>query len=257
MALFVDGPVATVDLLTDYDSNVLAVSASERINLTTKLMLAHDAMYLELVRLMRRSEFYTERYLWIPHRGIENVIWSKALEIWQVYQGLALVYRDAYYSQVNDRHQARAAEYSVLANTARRELIESGLGLAASPLRRPSQPIVSLLPASEVGGTFYFSISYTNDQNQESSGSVILAVNMADGNAADLTLGLPPVPNATGWNLYAGPAPDQMFRQNDSPLVLTSDWAYLPSLALTSGFGLPTGQTADQHWPLHRFLQRG
>lgn len=257
MSLFVDGPIATVDLLSQYDSNVLTVSAAEGINLTGKISLAHEAMHLELQRLIRRSEFCSEQWLWVSHRGIENVVWSKSLRVWQVYESLALIYRDAYYSQLNDRHRARAEEYTVLASKSRRDLVEYGLGLASHPVRRPQQPVTALVPASEVGGTYYFSVTYLNNLSQESSGSSLLSVDVTDGNAADLTLGFPLTSNVTAWNLYAGMAPEQMFKQNDQPLLPATDWCYLPSLAITSGMGIPEGQLPDQHWPLNRFLQRG
>ncbi len=89
MALFVDGPIVTVDLLAQYDSNVLDVSVAEGINLTTKILLAHEEMHLELQRLIRRSEFCSEQWLWVTHRGIDNVVWSKSLKVWQVYESLS------------------------------------------------------------------------------------------------------------------------------------------------------------------------
>ena len=257
MSLFVDGPIVNVDVLAQYDSNVLAVSAAESINLTAKISLAQETMHLELQRLIRRSELCSDQWLWVPRRGIENVVWSKGLRVWQVYEALATIYRDAYYSQLNDRHRARADEYSILAAKSRCNLVEYGLGLASHPVRRPAQPIASLVPASESGGTYYFSVSFLNDFSQESDGSPLLSVDVTDGNAADLTIGSPVGTNVTGWNLYAGIAPEQMFKQNDQPLPLASDWCYLPSLAVTSGTVIPQGQLPDLHWPLNRFLQRG
>ncbi len=257
MALFLDGPAVTVDTLTEYDANVLSVAAAEGINLTTKISLAQEAMHLELVRLLRRSEFSDFHLLTSQGRDIDSVVWSKAMRVWQVYRSLSLIYRDAYYSQLNDRHQARAKEYELLANTARRELVEYGLGLVSAPLRRPHQPTVELVPASENGGTYYFAVTYTNEAGQESSASMVMSVDVPDGNAVDLTMLPSPPPTATGWNLYAGTAPDQMFRQNDIPIVLTSDWEYLPSLAVASGVKAGAGQAPDRHWPLHRYLQRG
>ena len=257
MALFVDGPLVTVDLLAEYDSNVLTVSAAEGINLTTKISLAQEAMHLELQRLIRRSEFSSEHWLWVSRRGVENVVWSKGLRVWQVYESLAQTYRDAYYSQLNDRHRARAEEYVILANRSRRDLVEFGLGLVSYPIHRPAQPVASYVPASENGGTFYFAVSCLNELTQESAASSLLSVDVTDGNAADLTLSIPIAPNVLSWNIYAGMAPEQMVKQNDQPLVPGSDWCYLPSLAVTSGRGLPDGQNPDQHWPLNQYMQRG
>lgn len=257
MALFVDGPVVNVDLLTEYDSNVLAVSAAEGINLTTKISLAQEVMHLELQRLIRRSEFSSHNFLWVSRRGAENVVWSKGLKVWQVYESLRQIYRDAYYSQLNDRHRARAEEYAILANRSRRDLVEFGLGLASFPIRRPARPVAAYVPASESGGTFYFSVSYLNELAQESAGSQLLSVDVTDGNAADLTLTLPVPPDVIGWNIYAGTAPEQMVKQNDQPLLPGSDWCYLPSLAVSGGQGIPEGQPPDQHWPLNQYMQRG
>jgi hypothetical protein len=257
MALFVDGPAVVVDSLTEYDTNVLSVAASEGINLTTKIQLAQEQMYLEINRWLRRSSFRETVTLSGIHYGIEHVVWSKAMRVWQVYQALAFIYRDAYYSQLNDRHQARAKEYEKLANKAQMDFAEYGLGMVQAPLKRPQQPVASLVPAQEAGGTYYFAVTYTNDAGQESSASGVLSVEVTDGNAVDLTLAPPLSGNATGWNLYAGASPEQMVRQNDGALVLTADWAYLPSLAVTDGAKAGPGQAPDQHWPLHRYLQRG
>ncbi len=257
MALFLDGPSVTVDTLTEYDSNVLSVAASEGINLTTKILLAQESMQLEIIRLLRRGEFCDLTSLWGQARGIEHVVWSTAMRVWQVYRSLGLIYRDAFYSQLNDRHQARAKEYDMLANTARREFVEHGVGLVSLPLRRPPQPVAALVPASEDSGTYYFAASYGSEAGQESAASAVLSVDVADGNAVDLTLGPDSATRASGWNLYAGKAPEQMFRQNDSLIDLSSDWAYLPSSAMTSGAQPGPGQAPDRNWPLHRYLQRG
>jgi len=155
MALFVDGPAANVDSLTEYDSNVLTVAAAEGINLTTKILLAQEAMHLEIERMLRRGDFRDSLWAALQRREIGNVVWSKAMRVWQVYKSLALIYRDAYYSQLNDRHQARSKEYDMLAKTARREFLDHGVGLVISPLQRPEQPLVSLVPATEVGATYY------------------------------------------------------------------------------------------------------
>lgn len=257
MALFLDGPVVTVDTLTQYDSNVLSVAAAEGINLTTKILLAQEAMHLELVRLLRRGTLSEVTPVWGQAGGIENVVWSTALRVWQVYRSLTLVYRDAYFSQLNDRHQARAKEYETLANAVRRELVEQGLGVVSFPLRRPPQPVAELVPASEAGGTYYFSASYGSDSGQESSASLILSVDVPDGSAVDFRLRSAEPTGATGWNLYAGAAPDLMCRQNEALIDLSSDWAYLPSSAVTSGIQPGEGQAPERNWPLHRYLQRG
>ena len=257
MALFVDGPAVIVDSLTEYDSNVLGVAASEGINLTVKIQLAQEQMYLDINSWLRRTLFRQNLTLGGIHTGIERVVWNKAMRVWQVYQALALIYRDAYYSQLNDRHQARAKEYEKLANAAQAEFVECGVDLVQMPMKRPQQPVLSLVPAQEVGGTYYFTVTYTNDAGQESSASTVLSVDVIDGNAVDVTLAPPLSGNATSWNLYAGASPEQLVRQNDSPLSLTQDWAYLPSLAVMDGVKAGPGQAPDLHWPLRRYIQRG
>ena len=253
MALFVDGPVITVDTLTEHDSNVLAVSAAEGINLFTKILIAHDLLYSELERLIRAS---SSRNVWCS-AAVDGVAWTRELTIWQVYESLALIYQDAYYTQLNDRHRARAQQYGVLANRARLGLIERGLGIVTRPLRRPPQPTVNVLPAAETGGTFYVCATYSDGFGFESAPSVVLSIEIVEGNAADLAVGPMVVQNAVGWNLYAGTSPDQMMRQNDFPIGLGMDWFYLPSIPPASGQTPPAGQVPDQILPLNRVLQRG
>ena len=257
MALLVDGPIATVDLLTEYDSNVLGVAAAEGINLTTKLLRSHDLMLTELERLTQRPSELWDAVWWSPLIRIDCIVWSRALRDWQVQEALALIYRDAYFSQLNDRHRARAEEYAVLANAARRNAIQAGFDLVQVPLRRPEAPSITLVAASELGGTFYFVVSHSNDVGDESSPSRLTSVDVSDGEAADISLSLPAAPNATSWNLYAGTAPDQLFRQNPDPIAIGLDCLFTPSTSTTGGIKPTDGQKATHHRPFLQTQLRG
>ncbi|MDQ6678008.1 MAG: hypothetical protein M3Z09_11990 [Acidobacteriota bacterium] len=256
MALFVDGPGATVDSLVQHDSNVLSVSGAEGINLTTKLLLAQETLGIELDALLSRShprEWYIGA---VRFYNLEHVTWSPALRLWLIHEALSLVYLDAYYSQLNDRHQARAKQYQILSRSARATFEESGIGFVRDPVRQPPQPLVSTVPAAETGGTFYFAVTYQNQAGEESSPSSVLSTDLTDGTAADLTVSTLP-PKVVGWNFYGGTVPGNLFQQNTELLAPDADWCYLPSLANSTGNQPSDGQMPNEVRRIPRLLQRG
>jgi len=256
MSLFVDGAGASVDSLVQHDSNILSVSGGEGINLTTKLLLAQETLGIELRTLLSRSHAHNWYIGAIRPYSIEHVTWSPALKLWLIQETLSLVYLDAYYSQLNDRHQARAKQYQTLSRSARATFEESGVGFVIDPIRQPPQPVISIVPAAEVGGTFYFSVTYQNQAGEESSPSGVLSIELTDGTASDITVSTIPS-NVAGWNLYGGTTPDNLIQQNTELLVPEIVWCYSPSLASATGRQPGDGQKPNETRRIPRLLQRG
>ena len=69
----------------------------------------------------------TLEVLWGPALRIEQVVVTPPLKRWETMHALELVYRDAYFSQLVDRYQAKWQEYAKLARDARESFIASGM----------------------------------------------------------------------------------------------------------------------------------
>lgn len=259
MALFVDGPASTIENLVDQDAGLLSVAQTTGINVSTKLRLAQEEIKsdLELWLLKPRQaiEMFQTDMLWRPSLQIEQVVVTAALKRWETMHALELTYRDAYFSQLVDRYQAKWQQYATLTCNARECFIASGMGLVSDPLHQPEPPSLAFVAGPQSGGTFYASVSWVNAAGQESAASEASSITIADGNL--MTVGANNAPkNAVGYWVYAGPVLNSMFRQNDVLLPIGVTYTYVPGQVIQSQ--LPgSGQRPDFTRPLARILPRG
>jgi hypothetical protein len=258
MALFVDGPACTIDDLTDQDADLLDVALTNNINVSTKLRLAVEEIRTDLHLWLNRPRPDIET-LWGAAHGatlrIEQIVVTPSLKRWETMHALALVYRDAYFSQLVDRYQAKWQEYSRQARSAREDFIAGGLALVSDPVIQAAPPVLSTTPGPQSGGTFYASVAWVNSTNQEGVASFASSITVTDGNL--MTVGVIGAPkNAVGFNVYAGTALAAMSLQNDSFIPVAATYVYIPG-ALTQGPLPGTGQSPDFTRPLARTLLRG
>jgi hypothetical protein len=134
MSLFMDKTAVTIDELTRHDSNLLEVSRVERVDLTAKLALAHDELEVDLTAIFDRARNNTTPAVSPNYLMLPNVVVTLALRLWDVNQTLVLVYRDAYFDQLNDRYKGKWAEYVVLAKWARDKFLTADIGLVVDPV---------------------------------------------------------------------------------------------------------------------------
>ncbi len=253
MALFVDGPASTIDDLTDQDAGLLGMSQIAGINVSTKLRLAQEEIGTDLhLWLIRPRSLET---LWGPVLKLDQVVVTRSLKRWETMHALALVYRDAYFSQLVDRYQAKWQEFAKLAAKARESVIASGLGMVNDPLKQPEAPVLGSVSGPQAGGVFYASVSWANAAGQESAASVASSITVADGSLMTVTAVNAPG-NAIGVRVYAGTALDAMYLQNDVLLTPGLSYTYVPGL-VTQGTLPGDGQKPDFTRPLVRTLLRG
>jgi hypothetical protein len=254
MALFVDGPACTIADLTDQDAGLLDVALSTGINVTTKLRLAADEIHTDirlwLVRPRRGIEF-----VWLPSLRIEQVVVTPVLKRWEAMHALALVYRDAYFSQLVDRYQAKWQEFTALSREARESLLAEGIGIVGDPLKQAAPPALGITSGPQQGGTFYASVAWVNATRQEGAPSVASSITVTDGNLMTVSA-TGASGNAVGFNVYAGSTLTAMFRQNDVPLPLSGTYLYVPG-QVTQGILPGEGQAPDFIRPLSRTILRG
>src|SRR5580700_8627823 len=226
MALFVDGPACTIDDLTDQDTGLAEVALTNNINVSTKLRLAVEEIRTDLHLWLNKPQPALE-LLWGPALHIDQIVVTAPLKRWETMHSLALVYRDAYFSQLVDRYQAKWQEYAKLAGDATESLIASGLGLVSDPVVQAPPPILSTIPGPQRGGTFYASVTWVNATNQEGAPSYASSLTVPDGNL--MRVGVTGSPeNAVGFNVYAGASLAAMLRQSDVLLPVGATYTYVP-----------------------------
>jgi hypothetical protein len=254
MALFVDGPACTIDDLTDQDADLLDVALTNNINVSTKLRLAVEEIRTDLHLWLNRPR-PTLEILWGAILRIDQIVITPPLRRWETMHALALVYRDAYFSQLVDRYQAKWQEYGRLTRDARESFLASGLGLVRDPVLQPAPPLLSTTPGPQSGGTFYASVSWVNSTNQQGTPSYASSITVADGNLMTVAVTGAPA-NAVGFNVFAGTSLSAMFLQNDLPIPVQATFLYVPG-QVTQGPLPGTGQTPDFTRPLARTILRG
>ncbi len=255
MALFTDGTISLAQDLQGYDSSVLTVANAEGIDVAVKMTLAQQELGNELMLfLFRRAPFRDYQPNLRRSRGLADVVVTDALQQWHILTTLALVYRDAYYNQLNDRYQGKWNEYEQLAKASSRTYFQLGVGLAADPIPIAPAPVLSSVPGSGGAETFYVVATWVNAAGQESAPSAYAELITTAGEDLVVTLTGPPQ-NAVGWNVYVALAPSAPTRQNDAPLALSSSWTLTGGL--TAGAALATGQQPARFIVDHRVIERG
>ena len=255
MALFVDGPPATIDDLTNQDSGLLEVAQTCGINATIKIALAHDEVATDLELWLEHSRPAGVDLLWNPALRIEQIVVTPTLKRWETMQALALFYRDAYFSQLADRYQAKWDEYAALTRAAYEKFVASGMGLVNDPVRLADPPSLSSVPGPQKGGTFYASVSWVNATGQEGQPSVASSIAIQDGNLMTVSATGAPA-NAIGFNVYAGSDLNALHMQNNMVLPVSGTFTFVPGFTATGR--LPgSGQKPDFIKPLPRTILRG
>jgi hypothetical protein len=254
MALFADGVTCTVDDLTDQDSGLADVAKTCGINVTSKIRLAHEEIVGDLRLWLDRARPAVDA-VWAPALRTEQVVVTPALRQWEVLMALSLFYRDAYFSQLVDRYQAKWDAYSKLTRNAYDRFVASGMGLVNDPVRQASQPFLGSVPGPQNGGTFYASIAWVNAAGQEGSPSAAASITVADGNLMTVAASDSPQ-RVVGFNIYAGLKLDAMFLQNSTVLPAEVAFTYIPG-SVVQGRLPGNGQCPDYMRPLVRTLLRG
>ncbi len=253
MALFMDGPACTVDDLTAHDSGLLDTALTEGIDVAKKIQLAVEEMTPELQIWLDRRRYYGAP-VWQPVLKMQQVVVTPALRRWQQMLALTLFYRDAYFSHLVDRYQAKWQAYAQLTTEARERFVDTGLAIAQLPVPQAGLPVLGSAAGPQPGGTYYASVSWLNIQGLEGQASPAASLTVSDGNVMTV------VPGADypggNWNVYAGTSLDGMYLQNPEPLGAGDMWSFVPG-AVTSGQLLSAGQNSDFVIPLIRTSLRG
>jgi len=260
MALFNDGPISTAADLQQCENSILTVASTENIDLAAKILLAQQDLANEVVLFLLRRPHRRDCSLWndasgsLDIRNLTDVVVTDPLRRWHVHRTLALVYRDAYNNQLNNRYQGKWAEYEVLSKASARTYFQIGVGLVADPVPQPSVPALSTVVGISAGGTFYVSVTWVDTTGQEGAPSDFAVLGTSEGQQLVVSVGNAPQ-NVVNWNVYVGLSPATLNLQNVSPLVTGSSW--IMTSGLNAGTPLPAGQLPTWFVVDHRVIERG
>jgi hypothetical protein len=252
--LFTDNPAIAIEDLADYETAILDTAHTEAINLTVKIGLAINEVGLQL-----ESRFTPLGFNGVPNMPrltLTNIVVTPPLRLWLLFHTLELVYRDAYFSQLNDRYQAKWNEYKDLSISAAALLFQIGVGTVADPIPQAVHPRLSLVPGTLAAAKYFIEVSWKNVTGQEGSPSETTALDVPAGNTLQVQA-LSPPPNAVSWNVYAGVTPDALSLQNTVPLDPSASWTAPNSGLSTTGQPPGTGQPPSYLRPQPRILLRG
>lgn len=247
MALLVDGTLNTIESLKAQDSGVLEVAHGEGVDLTAKLEVARHEIEIEIDALLRRTGC----------GSLEQVAATAALRRWHLLLTLSMTYRDAYFSQLNDRYKERWRAYEVEARAAAERLLEDGVGMVKAPLARPGAARAELLAGSLAETSYWVKTSWVSADGGESEASegVMVAADWPHTLSVRQSGEAPPQA-AVGWNVYVGQAPGEETRQNAAAIGLGDAWT-LSAGSLAAGPGPKDGQAAEFYCGRRRLLRRG
>src|SRR5579872_2189603 len=144
--LFTDSPAITIEDLADYETGILDTAATEGINLTVKIRLATREVGFQLEAQF--APLATTGLAASPVLTLNNIVVTPPMRSWLIYHTLELVYRDAYFSQLNDRYQAKWSQYTTLSASASALLFQIGIGTTANPVPQAQNPSLTLTAGS-------------------------------------------------------------------------------------------------------------
>ena len=254
MALFTDGPPSNIEFLTGLDSQLLSVASTEGIDVWRKLELAYEEIGLDLDAWLKRADF-AERPMWaVVKPRLKNVVVTKALRLWHAYRALALVYSDAYNSQLNDRYEGKRDQFQQTAISYRERLIDAGAGMTSIPVPRAMMPVLAAAPGSLPDNIYYVTAGWVNRVSEEGASAMPATIATA---SSSFSAQIGPAPaDCTGWNVYVGVDPDGMTLQNSSPLEVGVAWVQ-PVWISATGRKPGYGQEPNYLQALPRTIQRG
>jgi hypothetical protein len=251
MALLTDGNPNDTEGLRVFESAILDVARVEGIDLNVKLCLATQEISEDVLdALLAHTPNVTRRSL-----GVSDVVVSPQMKRWQGLHTLAVVYRDAYNNQLNDRYLSKWDEYRELARGARERTYEFGIGLVPAPIPRAGIPVLGVGAGSLAGGLYYAEVSWVSATGQEGSASLATNFQTTDNSALTVAAGNAPAV-AAGWNVYVGLTVSTVMLQNSAPLGIGATFT-LPGSGLVGGRCPGEGQAPDMYVTGERILRRG
>lgn len=244
MALLLDGSWCAADDLQAYDGSATTVAVEEGIDLAVKMSLS-EAWITDRVDAFLR---------WESALTGENAVVDEQLKRWHLSNVLAMLYRDASFSQANDRFEKKWKVFEQDAAKRKAEYFMAGVPYVGSPVGKPDAPAVIVIVGVQAAAAYSIAITRVDGAGRESALSELTAVQAAAGNGISVsTNGLA---ENDGWNVYASDTDGPLRKQNDDALDATATWT-MPDGGLSAGQRAGDGQMPDGRVRQRRILPRG
>jgi hypothetical protein len=244
VALLVDGSWCEVDDLQAYDVSATTVADEEGIDLEAKMSLS-EAWITDRVNAFVR---------WESTLTGQNAVVSEPLKRWHLANVLAMLYRDASFSQVNDRYEKKWKAFQQDAAERKAEYFLAGVPYVGNPVRQPSAPAVNVIVGVQPAAAYSIAVTRVDGAGRESALSDLTAVQAPAGNG--ITVSVNGLAASDRWNVYATNGDEPMQKQNSDALNATATWG-LPASGLSAGQEAGDGQAPDGWVRQRRILPRG
>jgi hypothetical protein len=242
MALFMDGPPSTFEDLRAHDSQLGDVASTEGVDVTQKLALAHEELGQKLEEMLD------------GRHPLTKVAVTTIVRIWHTYESLELVYRDAYFTHLNDRYKQKRNQFQELSRRTHDDVRHRGVGIVFNPVPKAATPVLANGAGDLPAASYCVTVSWVNAEGEEGSPAVVNVIDIQSGGFTVRPQGPAPA-SATGWNVYVGKFPEAPTLQNDVVLALEATWPQ-SGPPTTSGREPGTGQAANFLQPVPRFFPR-
>ena len=250
--LLTDGNPNCLEDLRIYESAILDVANVEKIDLVAKMGLATEEISQEVLNMLLQHPATDPKSAGRRSVGVSDVVVTRQLKRWHAAQTLAVVYRDAYFNQLNDRYKYKVTEYESIAGEAREHAFTYGIGLVSGPVSKAEKPVIQMVAGSGPTDTVYVRVSWLIGV-QEGQPSDATTIDPLSGQAGTVTAVHPPL-GATGFNVYAGIGPEMLELQNATPVPLGSAFTVA---SIVRGTGLGNGQLPEQFVTGGPVMRRG
>ena len=245
MALLTDGSPNTVETLKAIESSIADVAAIEMIDLDIKMGVALEDLSESLMVYLIQLGPQDPQYLSRQRLGVSTVVVTAPLRRWHAIQTIALVYRDAYHNQLNERYLAKWKYFNAASSDARKTLLLTGLGMVNQGVPKAPAPVTGIAVGQWASGEYVVQITWVDASGQEGSPSDPTTVALSVGNAPTVTA--PAAPSGiAGWNVYVAAIGSTPALQNSSPLGFTVPWIGAVAGAVT-GPPVGDGQSPDRY----------
>lgn len=254
--LLTDGnPNDTVDLQT-YESAILNVASTEGIDADVKLSLATEEISETVLDILLDHTRSVDPMSNIRRTiGVSDVVITQQMKRWHALHTLAVIYRDAFNNQLNDRYQQKLEEYRALSRNAKENTTKFGIGLALNPIPQAQTPALSTVSGTNPATLYYVQVSWVSAAGQEGSPSELTTFETPAASALSVS-GVNPPSVATGFNVYVGLTSDSATLQTATPIPAGQDFT-LPSTGLVAGRAPGIGQAPDIYIVGGQTLRRG
>jgi hypothetical protein len=259
MSLFTDGNLSQESELQDRESSILSTAVLEGVDTGAKRALAQDDIGSQVQLFLLRDSWLDPRRLTRRMGGLCDVVVSAPLKKWHTEVSIAMIYSDAYSTQLNDRYLVKLTQYEDLARESALKYFLTGVALVYDPIAKAACASLTAVNGEAGSATYYFALAWLNAAGQEGAPSDVVSITTSAGSVPMLTATTTPL-NAQGWSIYGATDPQSLALQYSGalPTLLPTPLTWtLPVSGLISGRPPGTGQIPELFVVNESRIQRG